>query len=336
MIVKRLITDPFTCEKLWKTCIPACSIADLWEFRSCFQRHFGNRPCFTLLEDGRGIAGMLPLSHIDHMQMKSFYPGETWNNRSWLERTQIYVREPYVYEDLLSSCSERTFLRYMEAGVDMPADQLELDEIGYVLYPALLNYDMENFRQRFSAKKFKTIMKTVNNVMESGGSFHVNRLSDFNLLVKMSLSKFGESSYLSDPRFRESFRDIMHYLYDRGWLRMISLELNGKTAAVDLGAVYRGTYTVFLGGVFSDFPGIAKVMNMYHVDYALKNRMFKLDFLCGDFHWKKLWHLDPEPLYRLVSPDLEERPGIVRDSLNVFQTVNYKKEDVLQECRNLH
>jgi hypothetical protein len=43
-------------------------------------------------------------------------------------------------------------------------------------------------------------------------------------------------------------------------------------------------------------------MNMYHIEYAFINRLFKMDFLCGDFHWKKLFHLTPEPLYKYISP----------------------------------
>jgi CelD/BcsL family acetyltransferase involved in cellulose biosynthesis len=92
---------------------------------------------------------------------------------------------------------------------------------------------------------------------------------------------------------------------------MVSLELGGAIRAVDLGAVYNGVYTVFLGGTDAGFPGVAKVMNMHHIEYALEQRLFKVDFLCGDFHWKKLWHLDAEPLYKYVTVELpiHDEPG---------------------------
>lgn len=85
---------------------------------------------------------------------------------------------------------------------------------------------------------------------------------------------------------------------------MVSLEINGRIVAVDLGTLYRGTYTVFLGGTDLELPGVAKAINMYHIDFAFKKRLSKVDFLCGDFHWKKLWHLDPEPLYKFLTPAL--------------------------------
>jgi len=49
----------------------------------------------------------------------------------------------------------------------------------------------------------------------------------------------------------------------------------------------------------------------------------KVDFLCGDFHWKKLWHLDPEPLYKFVTPALTQKDQFehalsVNDSINLI------------------
>jgi hypothetical protein len=52
-------------------------------------------------------------------------------------------------------------------------------------------------------------------------------------------------------------------------------------------------------------------MNMQHIEFACHSRVSKVDFLCGDFFWKKLWHLDPEHLYKYVSPELKgEQEGV--------------------------
>jgi hypothetical protein len=48
-------------------------------------------------------------------------------------------------------------------------------------------------------------------------------------------------------------------------------------------------------------------MNMHHIEFALEQGFSRVDFLCGDFYWKKLWHLDPEPLYKFLSPCLKEQ-----------------------------
>jgi hypothetical protein len=306
---KHFITDMDECQKLWESLIRPRWISDLWEFRLCFQRHFNCKPCFLVLEDRKGLAGMLPLSYIPDSEMFVFFPGETWKGKTWIERTPYYLREQEFLPDLLFFCPERTYLRYMEIPEESIFPDLEVDEIGYVLYPSDLDFDLSLYRQRFSNKKFKGIIRTIKALTGDDGTFYSNRLEDFEALVDLSLQNFGTDSYLDDYRFRESVRDMM-YFFDRiNCLRMVSIEINGTVAAVDLGAAHKGNYTLFLGGTHQGFPGIAKVMNMHHVDFACNQGLRKIDFLCGDFNWKKLWHLDPEPLYKYVSPALTSSEG---------------------------
>ena len=301
---KHFIRDLDECQRLWNRFIIPKNISDCWDFRICFHRHFEFEPCFLVLEDPMGISAMLPLSYARDVEMFVFFPGEIWNNRTWIERTPIYIREAQLMEEILASCPERTYLRYMEPWEGPIPSGLEIDEVGYSLQPPLFDFDPGSFHKRFSNKKIKDIMKVIRSFMENGGQFHLNRLTDFDLLVEMSLGQFGSDSYLYDDRFRDGFRDLVHFLHGSGWLRMVSLEIEGKTVAVDIGALYGGTYTLFLGGTDPEVKGVAKVMNMGHIEFACLERVSKIDFLCGDFHWKKLWHLDPEPLYKFVTPSL--------------------------------
>ena len=298
------ITDLGECEQLWRALIPVRNIADLWDFRACFNRHFKNKPYFVILEDKRGIAAMLPLSYVEELDCYVFFPGETWHEKTWLERTPIFLREQRFFSDLILACPEKTHLRYMDNPIIDDSQDIRIDEIGYVLYPALMEYEFDQYRQRFSGKKFKEIKRVIQSFTAEGSVFHLNRISDYDHIVEMSLCCFGGDSYLRDRRFRESFRDVLNLLQANKQLRMISLEVDGKTAAIDMGALFNGTYTVFLGGTHQDFRGIAKAINMNHIQFAFENRIPKIDFLCGDFHWKKIWHLDPEPLFAYLSPAL--------------------------------
>ena len=306
------VTDLEQCRLIWNDLIKPKNISDLWEFRNCFQRHYNAKPCFLVRKDRRGIAGMLPLSNLEEEGIFVFFPGETWKGKTWMERTPIFLRDGERLDDLLRACPQETHLRYMERPSPTLNPGLVVDEIGYVLYPGTFDFDVAHYAKRFSAKKFKNLKKTVQSLTAEQSSFHINRLEDFDVLVDMSLQRFEEGSYLFDSRFRESFRDVMVFLKRKGWLHMVSLEIKGQTAAIDLGAMFNDTYTVFLGGTHPEFPGIAKAMNMYHVEFACMNKFRKIDFLCGDFHWKKLWHLDPEPLYHYVSPKWVTEAAIER------------------------
>jgi hypothetical protein len=305
MIRTRTVTDLDECRVLWNSLGGGRNVSDLWEFRLCFHRHFKNEPSFLVLDDGRGILGVLPLCRLEEQDMFGFFPGEIWQGKTWLERTPVYCRDREALPELLGACPQRTFLRYIEADVNtLPAD-VELDEIGYLLHPPDFHFSMDEYYRRFSWKKLKAIKKEISSLLVPESSWHVNRPGDYDVMVRMNRDRFGPQSYFHDPRFKEGFRDALSWLHQRGWLRMVSLEIRGNIAAVDLGAVYGGTYVVFLGGTHADFPGVAKVMNMHHIEFAVGQGFGRVDFLCGDFCWKKLWHLDPQPLFKFLSPALK-------------------------------
>lgn len=310
MAKTRFVTGLESCRSLWEAVAEPKHVFDLWSFRACFQRHFHSRPSFLLLEDKGCVTGMLPLCYSQEQDMFLFFPGEVWKSKTWIERTPVYAKDNHDLLALLDACPERTYLRYMDLRNGPVQEILSVDELGYVLYPGRLHQDIAAYYRRFSGKKFKNLTRAIQSLVGESTVFHVNRLEDFDLLVDMSLSRYGEDSYLWDQRFRESFRDVMLFLYGRGMLRMVSLEIEGKTVAVDLGALCNNIYTVFLGGTDPDTPGVAKVMNRNHIEFAFQHGVSKVDFLCGDFHWKKLWHLDEEPLYKFVSPSLTREEAL--------------------------
>ena len=134
--------------------------------------------------------------------------------------------------------------------------------------------------------------------------------ADFDALVALNLSRFGERSYFADERFTRGFRDLLALAQERGWLRMTALLDRDEPVAADLGCVYQGVYTLLGGGTHGDYPGIAKVINLHHLERACEERFTQVDFLCGDFGWKTLFHLTPRPLYLIAGPGPARRdPG---------------------------
>jgi hypothetical protein len=313
MMTKRMITGLDACKRLWDSYVQIANLSDLWDFRFCFHKHYQHRLHFLTFEERQEIIAMLPLVYLPDKNIYVFFPGETWNGKTWLERTFVHCKRPQEIGRFLSGCPERTYLRYMDWEDAPSVSEFEIDEIGYLLRPQDFAYDLEAYYRRFTWKKLKAIKKEIASLLSPGSSWHINRLSDYDLLVNMNLGRFGESSYFYDNRFAESFRDVMHMLAQRGWLRMVSLEIGGKTVAVDMGALFNNTLVVFLGGTHPDFPGVAKVMNMQHIEFACQHQVSKVDFLCGDFYWKKLWHLDAQPLYKYVSPALKSESRVPQE-----------------------
>ena len=297
----RIVSDLEECRAIWQEVMPGDYLTDLWEVRDCFNRHFVNRPHFIVAEDGNGIQGLLPLSWIDEYGCYGFFPGETWQGKTWLEQNRIICNGTYGIGDLLAGCPRPYHLRYLTSLPGMPAGEETVDEIGYLFIPPDHNYDMSNYLGEFSRKSRKNILRELAAIDSQGVTYRHDDLRDFDIMVELNMERFGSQSYFFDPRFRESFRALARMFQEKGWLRFTTVLIKDEPAAVDMGCVYRGVYTLLAGGTNSRHLGVAKLINFHHMQRACEERLDRVDFLCGDFNWKKLFHLTPRPLYLMTN-----------------------------------
>jgi len=294
----RTVTDLDECQAIWRTMIPDEVITDLWEVRECFQRHFQRPLNFLVAENGGGVSGLLPLSFIQELGCYGYFPGETWQGKTWLEQNRVHLGtlDPQA---LLSRFRLPYHLRYLSLQENLQYGEPAIDEIGYLFSPPQYNFSIENYFQEFSRKSIKQILKDVTALERRGVSYRYNNLSDFEMMIRLNISRFGTDSYFFDRRFQESFRSLAYFLYENGWLRLTTVLIGNEPAAIDIGCLYRGVYTLLAGGTNHRFPCVAKLINLHHLQRACEERMQQVDFLCGDFNWKTLFHLTPRPLFLL-------------------------------------
>jgi len=295
----RVVTDLAEGQALWQQVMPRDCLADLWDIRACFQQHFQRPPAFLVAEEHGRLSGFLPLSWIEEHAYYGYFPGETWSARTWLEQNRVLASDDAVLQDLLDRCPGPYHLRYLTPSSAAPRSQQAVDEIGYLFHPPLYDYDIENYFREFSGKSAKRIKKELAAIETQGVRYRYDEPSDFDHLVRLSLGRFGANSYFHDPRFREGFRSFMSLLDEKGWLRFTTILINGEPAAIDMGCVKDGKCTLLAGGTHPGYVGVAKLINIHHMRRACSERLEQVDFLCGDFSWKKLFHLTPRPLYLL-------------------------------------
>lgn len=302
----RVVTDLAECQALWMRTVPPEGFCGLWDVRECFHRHFQRPPCFLVAEDGGGQCGLLPLSWIEEAGCYGCFPGETWEGKTWLEQNRVVARDAGVLEALLDACPGPYHLRYLLPVESMLACGAAVDEVGYLFLPRDYGCDIEGYFAAFSRKFAKKLRRDLAAFDDRGVSYRLDDLGDYEHLVRLNVERFGERSYFADARFRESFRDLMHLLGARGWLRMTTVLIGGEPAAVDMGCLRDGVYTLVAGGTHGDCRGVAKVINVHHMRRACAERMREVDFLCGDFSWKPLFRLTPRPLYLLSNVGVPE------------------------------
>jgi len=280
-------------------------VTDLWEVRECFHRHFRRPPTFIAAWEGSDVVGLLPLSWIEETGRFGMFPGETWKGRTWLEQNRVIARDDEVLSLLLSACPANAELRYL-----LPlttAAGTEIDEIGYLFEPPRYDYEIERWFDEFSHKNAKRLRREIARLEEQGLDWRFDELADIDTLVEMNLSRFGSSSYFHSRPFLEGFRALVDLSAQRGWLRVTTVLAGNEPVAVDAGLLYGGTYTLLAGGTHADYPGMAKVINLHHLRRACNERFDRVDFLCGEFAWKPLFHLNPRPLH-LYGPQMATTP----------------------------
>lgn len=295
----RIVSNLDECRDLWQQLMPQELVSDLWEVRDCFQRHYRHQPHFVVAEDRGRVKGLLPLSWNREIRQFGYFPGETWEGKTWLEQNRIIASDRRMLGDMLRSLDKPYHLRYLRTDDRWGGAEDNVDELGYLFFPPDYGYDVQRYFEAFSHKTAKRLTRELNGWNTRRPEWRFGQPDDFTLLVQMNRKRYGELSYFSDHRFLDSFRSLVDLLHDRGWLRMVTVIVDGEPAAVDMGSLYGGMLTLLAGGTNEKFPGIAKLINMQHIKYACETRLESVDFLCGDFNWKARFHLTPNPLYVL-------------------------------------
>lgn len=152
-----------------------------------------------------------------------------------------------------------------------------------------------------SGKTRKKIRSELNRLTAGGVSYRYDCFEDVAHMFRMNLESFKEESYFDDARFLRAFENLVAWLHANKMLRVTTVLIGGRMAAVDVGAVWNQTYTVLAGGTQPDFPGVAKLINFHHIEWACQQQFKAVDFLCGEFNWKNRFHLTARPLYRVAN-----------------------------------
>ncbi len=292
--------DPEECRFIWEKMWPVKGFFDLWQVRSCFHDSYSRPLSFHVVEDNKKAVGFLALCWNEEEKKYVQFPGETWHGKTWLEQNRIIAGTPEIFERLLDSVPGPLHLRYLnESPLVGVSDLMKTDEMGYIFLPGQYGYSFENYRQSFAGKFKKKLRAELKKFEERNISFRFNRFEDIESMFQMNRDCYEENSFFSDPRFYNSFINLSALLEKLGMLRITTVLIDGAVAAIDMGALWKQSYTLLAGGVNRDFPGVAKLINLHHMEWSCGQRLDLVDFLCGDFNWKERFCLTPIPLYEL-------------------------------------
>lgn len=298
MLPVRITTRIDECQRIWQQAIAPETIFDLWALRECFHRQFGCQPLFLTVEEG-AHSGLLPLSAGPEAGSAVYFPGELWQGRTWLERNRLPISDGLSFHRLTETAPPALDLRYLAPSSSL-SSKLEDDETHYLFFPAHYDFCFDRYLAALPAKRFKSRDIDLE-ALRASVTYRYDLASDYGAMVEMNLGTFGPDSYFHDPRFRAAFDDVVSMLSDKGWLRLTTAVIDGRPAAIDVGSMFKGTHTLLAGATDNRFRGIAKLINFHHMEQACRQRLACVDFMAGDFPWKRLFKLSPHRQYQVVT-----------------------------------
>lgn len=296
----KIVSDIDVCQELWEEFTPAQSLFDTWDFRYAFWLGYRHKPHFILLGTAKENIALLPLWYEAEKQ-KYFWFGSQWH-----EDNRFFVKDSTMLPLLLAVCPTPTLLNAINhTTAHQLRDMITLkkDESKYVLRLNALS-SVDEFLAGMKKKRRYNLKRDKRIIEEQGVKLILNRFEDYNSLVALSIKRFnekGEEHTWADPGRVETFSKIIKLGRQPTTsfsVKMITAEIGGRIAGVDLVAIYKDCYYPLKGGNnVSAFPGIGTYLNLIEIEDAMKLGMRKIDFLEEDCGWKHRW-FEEIPLYQ--------------------------------------
>lgn len=288
----KICKDIGECGKLWNLFSPSKRLFDVWDFRLCFYDNEDNNPYFIVGYEGKNPIGLIPLQFSKNKSQYSYFGG-------WFpERNSFFLKGKAKLAEFLEQCPEGTFIEGIDTAEGKYYNFLE-DECTYYLDLSRYSHSFEKYFSSFDRKRQKNLNRELKNLPKHF-IFH-NRMEDFDRLVELNIKQYGEDSKFNNETIKNGIHKMACLANKKGILDMTSLEINGKTEAVDIGIVYGQWYHAIIGGANSrKIPGIGKLMTILDIKNAIAKKTDFVDFAATSGHWKEMWNFDMEMLLKFV------------------------------------
>jgi len=296
MIEIKVINDLKTAESLWNELSPKETIYDLWDFRYCFYKHDPQALYFYAAYDAGRPVALLPLQYNQELACLEFFAENFMENN----RPFFAAGYDYLLPQLFNSDFGRPVKIYDLDGIDEFTRALPLED--YVYFIDLQNlhsfndYLLKAFSDRKKRAKFRRIITLLEEKHEV--KIVINNFSDLELIMDLSVKKFGDESYLKTDRERRPFFDLIKLPLD--W-QAVTIIVDGVKIAGSLSVLYQGTYFYMLAGAdMVKLPDIFKYLTKVNLELALTKNAKIFNCSLGECNWKNHWHMNKLAQYKLV------------------------------------
>ncbi len=278
------------CGRIWNQFSPNRNLFDIWEFRQCFYNREDHKPHFIVGKQNSEITGFIPLYYIKSLGKYTYFGG-------WFpERNSFFMKNKKMLSMMLEHCPSNTSVEGISPEERAYYDFSE-DEYTYFIDLKKYDYSFEKYFGSFDKKKQKNFKRDLNSIPKH--NVHLNRLKDFKRLMELNLRQFEDDSIYADKNIKNSLQKMVRLAHRKGLLQMLSIEINKKIEAVDVGISLGERYYVVTGSSNNHkIPNIGKLLTTLDIKNAISRGARYVDFLASSDYWKMQWSFDKAMMFK--------------------------------------
>ncbi len=298
----RTVEDPAECEALWATFSPRKRVWDEWDLMYAFHDERTYRFAFRVHETDGRADGLVPLVHDTREDSYELFGGcypdarELWIDLDHFPEVFDELPEPTSFFDLRGPWVDRLLERHpaYEANFAQRDDR-------YFLRPASFDHDFENHIATFSGEKRRGFRYDVRKIRERGPELRSSDDDESERFIELSVERFGEESDYSTEAGRAELRRVVAELRASGWLRTLTLSLEGRIEAVSMSAHYGDSLIALYAASNAAHRNLGKLLNVETIQEGCRLRVDEIDYMTG-MAWKAAWEMESEPTRTMRKP----------------------------------
>lgn len=336
------------------------SIFQTWEWTFCCYRHFTKDDNILLLsvwDDGK-LAGLVPMqinylwklpvrrlqfagngisdyldfivdSKIESAVLSCIYDWLNENGKNWdiLDLQSVPEWSTIFRYQNIDQLDQSTIDQDISFSISLPATYDE-----YIKSLGKKTRSDLRYHERLTDRSFDNVR------------YHIYGISDFQSGLKelyhlhtLRWQDKGQSGVLSESVVRDFYIDVAGYLAKRGWLRLESLFLDDKIAAIDLNFAYRGKVYGYIRGFDLEYskysPG--SLLMVKSIESAIEQGMKEFDFMKGNESYKKHWTNSRSTSLRIVAKNSNIRSHFGSMISQVDRKIGWRTRKYLHQLKRV-
>ena len=279
------------CKKVWNLFSPNERLFDIWDFRACFFDANEHELHFIIGYGQDEVEGFIPLV-LNKKSSKHEYLG------GWFpaERNLLHVKDKKNLKLFLEQCPESTLIEGLDP-IEGYYYNFQSDEYLHYLDLSRYNYDFDAYFDSLDKKRQKNLRQEIKNIPEY--KIYTNRIKDCDRLIELNIERFGEDSKFNDKSITNGILKLVKLANDMEILDMISLEINKKVEAVDIGVFLNQRYYALIGSSnYQKIPNLGKLMIIIDIKNAISKKTRCIEFGATADHWKNMWKFEKDMLLK--------------------------------------